>query len=83
MGHKLKKVGICSRTLGKDGRGLTLDQPTRKRLHEVAAAYRVEDTIQKDENPHCPLREENERLMEDMMDMMDMKDVEDMTDLPF
>ena len=40
VGHKLKKVGICTRRLSQAGNGLTLDQATKIRLREVAAAYR-------------------------------------------
>ena len=69
VGHKLKKVGLFTRRLSQAGNGLTLDQPTRKRLRQVAAAYLGEDLIEEDENSHCPLREENELLMEDMEDL--------------
>jgi hypothetical protein len=66
VGHKLKKVGMFTRRLSHAGNGLTLDQATRIRLHEVAAAYREEDSIQGDENLHCPLCEKNELLREVM-----------------
>ena len=46
VGHKLKKVGMFTRRLSQAGNGLTLDQPTRIRLHEVAAAYLGEDSIE-------------------------------------
>jgi hypothetical protein len=48
VGHKLKKVGLFTRRLSQAGNGLTLDQPTRKRLHELAAAYLGEDPIPED-----------------------------------
>jgi hypothetical protein len=46
VGHKLKKVGLFTRRLSQAGDGLTLDAATRVRLHEVAEAYRGEDSIQ-------------------------------------
>jgi hypothetical protein len=69
VGHKLKKLGLFTRRLSHAGNGLILDQPTRKRLDELAAAYLGEDLIQEDENSHCPLREGNELLGEDMEDL--------------
>jgi hypothetical protein len=48
VGHKLKKMGMFTRRLSHAGNGLTLDQATMIRLHEVAAAYRGEDSIQAD-----------------------------------
>jgi hypothetical protein len=46
VGHKLKKVGLFTHRLSHAGNGLILDQATRIRLHEVAAAYQGEDSIQ-------------------------------------
>jgi hypothetical protein len=69
VGHTLKKLGLFTRRLSHAGNGLILDQPTRKRLRELAAAYLGEDLMQEDENSHYPLREENELLMEDMEDL--------------
>jgi hypothetical protein len=66
VGLNLKKVGMFTRRLSYAGNGLTLDQGTRIRLHEVAAAYRGEDSVQEDENLHCPLCEKNELLREVM-----------------
>jgi hypothetical protein len=60
VGHKLKKVGLYTRRLSQAGNGLTLDQATRIRLHQVAAVYLGEDSIQEDENLHGPLRQRNE-----------------------
>lgn len=60
VGHKLKKVGLYTRRLSQAGNGLTLDQATRMRLHQVAAAYLGEDSMQEDENLHCPLCSKNE-----------------------
>jgi hypothetical protein len=74
VGHKLKKLGLFTRTLSHAGNGLILDQPTRKRLREVAAAYSVEGLILRDRNLHCSSDEKSE---------VSMEDVEDMKDLPF
>jgi hypothetical protein len=72
VGHKLKKVGVFTRRLSHAGNGLTLDQPTRMRLREVAAAYLGEDLMQGDGNLHCSSREKNEVFREDMEDMEDL-----------
>jgi hypothetical protein len=64
VGHKLRKVGLPTRRLSQAGNGLTLDQPTRIHIHEVAAAYRREDSIEKDENLHCPLCTQTQCLKE-------------------
>ena len=60
VGHRLRKVGLLTRRLSQTGNGLILDQATRIRLHEVAAAYRGEDSMQEDGNLHCPLCQQNE-----------------------
>jgi hypothetical protein len=62
VGHKLKKAGLFTRRLSQAGNGLTLDQATRIRVHEVARAYLVEDSIPDTENLHCQLCSENERF---------------------
>ena len=62
VGHKLKKVGLFTRRLSPAGNGLSLDQATRIRLHEVARAYLGEDSIADTENLHCPLCSQNERF---------------------
>jgi hypothetical protein len=64
VGHMLKKVGLFTRRLSHAGNGLILDQATRIRLHEVATAYRGEDSIQEEENLHCALCEKNQVLGE-------------------
>jgi hypothetical protein len=64
VGHKLRKVGLPARRLSQAGNGLYLDQPTRIHIHEVAAAYRREDSIEKDENLHCPLCTQTQCLKE-------------------
>jgi hypothetical protein len=48
VGHKLKKLGLFTQRLSPRGNGLTLDQATRLRLREIAAAYLGEDSIQED-----------------------------------
>jgi hypothetical protein len=72
VGHKLKKLGLFTRTLSHAGNGLILDQPTRERLREVAAAYSVEDLILRDGNLHCSSGEKSEVFMEDVEDMEDL-----------
>jgi hypothetical protein len=62
VGHKLKKAGLFTRRLSQAGNGLTLDEATRIRVHEVARAYLVEDSIPDTENLHCQLCSENERF---------------------
>jgi len=66
VGHKLKKVGLYTRRLSQAGNGLILDQVTKVRIHEVAAGYVGEDSIQEDGNLHCPLCSKNELLREVM-----------------
>jgi hypothetical protein len=39
VGHRLKKVGLFTRRLGKAGKGLVRDLATMARLHELAAMY--------------------------------------------
>jgi hypothetical protein len=65
VGHRLKKIGLLTRTLSQAGNGLLLDGETKVRVHEVAAAYRMEDSIAESETLHCPLCHKNETLMED------------------
>jgi hypothetical protein len=65
VGHRLKKIGLLTRTLSQAGNGLLLDGATKVRVHEVAAAYRMEDSIAESENLHCPLCHKNETVMED------------------
>jgi hypothetical protein len=64
VGRKLKKVGLFTRRLSPAGNGLALDQATRIRLHEVARAWRGEDSIADTKNLHCPLCSQNESLRE-------------------
>jgi hypothetical protein len=62
VGHTLKKMGLYTRRLSQAGNGLILDQVTKVCIHEVAAGYLGEDSIEEDENIHCPLCEKNELL---------------------
>jgi hypothetical protein len=39
IGHRLKKVGLVTRRLGKVGNGLMMDPTTIARVHELAAVY--------------------------------------------
>jgi hypothetical protein len=66
VGHRLKTIGLLTRTLSQVGNGLLLDGPTKLRVHEVAAAYPMEDSMSDGENLHCHLCHKNERLMEAM-----------------
>jgi hypothetical protein len=66
VGHKLKRVGLFTRRLSQAGNGLTLDQATRIRLHEVARAFQGEDSIPDTENLHCQLCTRNECFREVM-----------------
>ena len=58
----MKKIGLFTRRLGQAGNGLTLDQSTRSRVHEVARAYMGEDSVPDTENLHCQLCSQNERF---------------------
>ena len=66
VGHKLKKMGLYTRRLSQAGNGLILDQVTKVRIHEVAVGYLGQDSIEEDENLHCPLCSKIEVLMEVM-----------------
>ena len=66
VGHKLKKLGLFTRRLSQAGNGLTLDQATRIRLHEVARAFLGEDYLPGTENLHCQLCSRNECFREVM-----------------
>ena len=62
IGHTLKKLGLFTRRLGKDGRGLVVDQPTLIRIHELAEVHGV--GLEPDAgNLHCPLCAENKRVI--------------------
>jgi hypothetical protein len=59
----LKKLGLVTKRLGKDGRGIVVDQATLIRVHELAAVYGGVGLGAEDENLHCPLCAENKRVM--------------------
>lgn len=63
VGHKLRKIGLRTRRLGQAGNGLTLNHVTTVRVHEVATAYQMEDSIEEEGNLHCSLCAENKRFM--------------------
>jgi hypothetical protein len=50
VGHKLKKVGLLSRRLGKMGNGLLKDRATSVLFHELAASFAGEDYTGNQEN---------------------------------
>jgi len=62
IGHALKQLGLCTRRLGKDGRGLMIDPPTMIRVHELAQVHGVGLDLH-DKNLHCPLCTENKLVM--------------------
>jgi hypothetical protein len=55
VGHKLKTIGLLTRKLSQIGNGLFLDGATKVRVHEVAASYRMKDSMADSENLHCTL----------------------------
>jgi hypothetical protein len=62
IGHALKMLGLVTQRLGKDGRGLVVDQPTLIRVHELAQVHGVGLDFD-DTNLHRPLCAENKRVM--------------------
>ena len=59
IGHRLKKIGLVTRRLGKAGKGLVIDLATMKQAHELAALYGGAGLEQDENNLHCPLCIEN------------------------
>ena len=59
IGHRLKKLGLVTRRLGKAGRGLVMDLATMTRAHDLAAVYGGVGLEQDENNLHCPLCTEN------------------------
>ena len=59
IGHRLKRIGLVTRRLGKAGKGLVIDLATMKQAHELAAGYGGAGLEQDDNNLHCPLCVEN------------------------
>lgn len=54
IGHRLKKVGLSTRRLGKAGKGLAMDLTTKARVHELATAYLGVGSEQDENDLHCP-----------------------------
>lgn len=63
IGHRLRKIGLFTRRLGKAGKGLAMDLVTTTRLHELAAVYGGAGLDQDDNNLHCPHCIENKTIM--------------------
>ena len=59
IGHKLKKVGLITRRLGRAGNGLVLDLATLTRVHQLAVEYGGAGLDRDEKNLHCPLCAEN------------------------
>ena len=55
VGHRLKKFGLITRRLGKDGKGLVIDLSTMACVHELAGVYGGAGLEQSESNMHCPL----------------------------
>jgi hypothetical protein len=55
IGHRLKKVGLSTRRLGKAGKGLAMNLATMTRVHYLAAVYGGVGLDQDKNNLHCPL----------------------------
>jgi hypothetical protein len=72
VGHKLRKLGLPTRRLSQAGNGLLLTQQTKVLLHQVAAAYLGEDSVEQCPNLHCPLCAQNQQLRKDMQDGEDL-----------
>jgi hypothetical protein len=63
VGHKLKKMGLFSQRVGAAGNGSLLDQTTQVLFHEVAAACGCAGWVDGQEDPHCPICEQNKSLV--------------------
>jgi hypothetical protein len=63
VGHRLKKLGLITRRLGKAGKGLVMDLATVKQIHQLATAYGGVGLEEDEQNLHCPLCIENRRVM--------------------
>jgi hypothetical protein len=59
IGHRLKKIGLVTRRLGREGKGLVIDLATVARVHELAVVYGGVGLEQDENNLHCPLCVEN------------------------
>jgi hypothetical protein len=58
IGHRLKKVGVITRRLGKAGKGLLMDASTVARVHELGKVYGV-GLVEDEKNSACALCIEN------------------------
>ncbi len=58
IGHRLKKIGVITRRLGKAGKGLLIDSSTVARVHELGKVYGV-GLDEDDKNLNCALCIEN------------------------
>lgn len=59
IGHRLKKIGLVTRRLGKAGKGLVMDLVTMACVHDLAAVYGGVGLEQDENNLNCPLCTEN------------------------
>jgi len=63
IGHRLKKVGLATRRLGKSGRRLVLDLATLTQVHQLSLMYGGVGLDQDEKNLLCQLCVENKPLM--------------------
>lgn len=61
--HRLRKVGLVTRRLGKADKGLVMDLATMARVHDLSTVYGGVGLEQDENNLHCPLCTENKRLI--------------------
>jgi hypothetical protein len=66
VGHRLRKVGLPTRRLTKDGNGLVLSGATLARIEEMATMYVVEDLLPAMEARISPQAMESKALVEVM-----------------
>jgi hypothetical protein len=59
IGHRLKKIGLVTRRLGKAGKGLVMDLTTMAGVHDLVAVYGGGGLEQDENNLSCPLCTEN------------------------
>jgi hypothetical protein len=58
IGHRLKKLGITARRLGKAGKGLAMDLTITTRVLALAAVYLAAGLNQDENKLRCPLSTE-------------------------
>ncbi|WP_109487988.1 hypothetical protein [Occallatibacter savannae] len=63
VGHTLKKLGLFTRRLGREGRGLVMDLATIKRVHELARMHGGASLDLSEGSLHCPQCNESARIM--------------------